>query len=148
MIYRDYRRADFRALCRIDRDCFPPGIAYPPQDLAYWMRMPGAFVIVAEDDERSAVAGFLLAQATRKNQGHIVTIDVLEEYRAAGVGTALLDRAHQRLKERGVDSVWLEVSVENQAAIRFYQKHGYRQLRRIPRYYLDRIDAWVMRRDF
>ncbi len=58
------------------------------------------------------------------------------------------NRAALLLKERGVDSVWLEVSVENQAAIRFYQKHGYRQLRRIPRYYLDRIDAWVMRRDF
>src|SRR5687768_7193417 len=114
MIYRDNRPADFRALCRIDRACFPPGIAYPPQDLAYWMRMPGAFVIVAEDDALRTIAGFLLAQVNRTNQGHIVTIDVLAEYRRAGVGAALLQRAHDRLNQRGIQTVWLEVSVENE----------------------------------
>ncbi len=154
MILRDYRIADFSTLCVIDCACFPPGLAYPPQDLAYWMREPGAFVIVAldqndeEQGEASArastpIAAFILARAIPGGQGHIVTIDVLPEYRRKGVATALMEGAHARLREKGSREVYLETSVEN-PAIAFYSKLGYRAVAQLPRYYLGRIDAWRM----
>lgn len=144
MLLRDYRPDDFRALCEIDRICFPPGIAYPPQDLSHWLRQRGAFAMVAEDKTAPRVAGFVLARNLPGHRGHIVTIDLLPEYRRASIGTALMERAHQRLKETGATSVQLETSVENAPAIVFYHKLGYRAVERIPRYYLGRIDAWLM----
>ena len=155
MNLRDYRPADFSTVCLIDRTCFPPGLAYPPQDLAYWMREPGAFVIVALDqndedrDEASArasasIAAFILARAIPGGEGHIVTIDVLPEYRRKGVATALMESAHARLREKGSREVYLETSVENSAGIAFYRKLGYRAVAQLPRYYLGRIDAWRM----
>ena len=147
MTLRDYRPADFATLCEIDRTCFPPGVAYPPQDLAYWLRQPGAFAMVAEDEQQGRVAGFVLARALATHGGHIVTIDLLPEYRRGGLGTELMERAHARLKEMGAQRVRLETSVENAAAIAFFNRLGYQATRLIPRYYLNRINAWEMTRE-
>ncbi len=144
MIFRDYLPGDFGALCRIDQLCFPPGIAYPPQDLSYWIRQRGAFVVVAEDEAAGRIAGFTLARPERSDQGHIITLDVLPEYRRRGVGAGLMEQAHARLKRAGASSIHLETSVENAAGIAFYSKLGYQAAARLPRYYLDRIDAWLM----
>jgi ribosomal protein S18 acetylase RimI-like enzyme len=47
---------------------------------------------------------------------------------------------------RGVHSVLLETSVENQSGIAFWQHHGYRTEAVLKRYYLGRIDAYEMRK--
>jgi len=147
MTLRDRRPSDFAELCEIDRLCFPPGIAYPPQDLAHWLRQRGAFVIVAEDEEKQKVAGFILARKQHGSSGHVITVDILPEYRRCGLGTALMERAHERLRHMEARRVRLEASVENPSAIAFYQKLGYQIVGRISRYYLDSIDAWVMSKD-
>jgi len=58
-----------------------------------------------------------------------------------------MQAAEQRLRALGARRVRLEVSVENRAAIGFYQKLGYAIAGRIPRYYLGRIDALAMQRE-
>ena len=120
MTIRDYRAEDFPALCEIDRRCFPPGIAYSPEDIAAALSEPGVVAIVGE--EGSSLLGFLLAA-----DAHIITIDVLAAHRRSGLGTMLLEEAHRRLAASGARRVRLEVSVENAAAIAFYTKHGYRE---------------------
>jgi ribosomal protein S18 acetylase RimI-like enzyme len=41
----------------------------------------------------------------------------------------------------------LHVSVENAAAIAFYQSLGFRIVDRVSQYYLRKIDAWEMEKD-
>ncbi len=142
MELRDYQPEDFRAICEIDRICFPPGIAYSPAEIALSLQEPGTFAMVGEGDGR--IAGFLLACRERRDRGHIITIDVLPEFRQKGLGTVLMREAHRRLKEAGVQRVRLETSVENIPAIRFYEKLGYVTVRLVPRYYRNEIDAYVM----
>ena len=144
MKVRDYLPEDFATLCEIDRRCFPPGIAYSPDDIEIVLLEPGAFVVVGE--EAGQIAGFILARRERAGRAHIITIDVLAEHRRSGLGTLLLDEAHRRLAAEGAQRVLLEVSVDNPAAIAFYQKHGYTTLRRLKKYYLDRDDAWQLQR--
>jgi ribosomal protein S18 acetylase RimI-like enzyme len=62
------------------------------------------------------------------------------------LGTLLLDAVETALAARGVRAVELETATNNQAAIAFWQKHGYRTLGVLPRYYLGRIDAYSMRK--
>lgn len=48
------------------------------------------------------------------------------------------------LRGLGIDRIFLEVAVTNSAAIRFYEKCGFRLLRRVKGFYKDGTDALTM----
>jgi len=80
-----------------------------------------------------------------KRVGHLVSIAVLREYRGRGIGSALLQETIDVLRSRyDVESVFLEVRVSNRPAISLYKKFGFQIVRRIPHYYRDGEDAYVM----
>jgi ribosomal-protein-alanine N-acetyltransferase len=170
---REYRVADFDAIYAIDQLCYAPGIAYSRGELRWYLRLPGADCLIAKcrnagkervvvtpskliatnrvsDGKTSGakgrgkqIAGFIIT-ARQELHGHIVTIDVLETHRRAGLGASLLHRAEVRLRKRGAREVWLETATDNEAAIAFWQKHGYRTRGRIRNYYPGGLDAFSM----
>jgi len=50
------------------------------------------------------------------------------------------------LAARGVRSILLETAIDNEAAVAFWQRHGYRIEAVLKRYYLGRLDAYEMRK--
>jgi [ribosomal protein S18]-alanine N-acetyltransferase len=138
---RVYQAADFEALYAIDQACYAPGIAYSKRLLRWFLRLPGAECLVAEAGGQ--VAGFILAEHTDE-YAHIITIDVLAAQRRRRVGSALLEAIEESLTTRGVRHVELETATDNDAAIAFWQKHGYRTVAVLKRYYLGRLDAYSM----
>ncbi len=145
---REATPGDFDELWRIDQHCFEPGIAYTRRELAWYMKLRGAFTIIGETraGARSTwkISGFAVGQQPRRGLGHIVTIDVLPDARRTGLGTRLMDSIETRLQENGCETIFLETAVDNVAAIRFYKRRGYSVVKTIPRYYLDKIDALMM----
>ena len=141
LLLRPFRPADFETLCRIDQECFPPGIAYSPVELAYYVNRRGAITLIGERD--GAIAGFLVA-GSRRGRGHIGTIDVLPAARRTGLGSQLITAAEKRLRTAGCSSVSLETAVDNHAALAFYKRHGYSVVGTIPRYYQNSLDALRM----
>jgi len=148
---RAFRREDFDSLWRIDQECFAPGIAYSRLELAAYIRLRGAFTIVAESldgrhtsQSTSPILGFIVAQTRRRGVGHILTIDVPMASRRGGVGSRLLSAAEDRLRDAGCHGVVLETAVDNATALVFYKRHGYVVARTIPRYYSNGVDAFVM----
>lgn len=142
---RDFQPEEFDTLWRLDQECFPPGIAYSKQELKAYIRHRGAFTLVAIDSERGTTQGFIVGHAGRT--GHIVTIDVSSAARRAGVGSALLRAAEERLRAASCQSVGLETAVDNLAALSFYKRHGYTVVRTWPRYYSNGVDALVLEKD-
>jgi [ribosomal protein S18]-alanine N-acetyltransferase len=140
----DYRAEDFADVFALDQRCFPPGIAYSKRMLGYFLRMPQARCILARDGP--ALAGFLITEE-EPPLGHILTLDVAEEYRRRGVGTQLLARSEQGLASRGVTEIIIETSVENAPGIAFWQRHGFRPVGILPGYYLGKVDAHEMRKN-
>ena len=141
---RRYASGDFETLYRIDQLCFPRGIAYGRAELRSYLEYPGAECFVAESEKEAA--GYILTEAC-EDEAHIVTLDVLPDYRRARVGTRLLDCAEASLARRGAAWVWLETATTNEAAIAFWRKHGYRQCGEILRGYYGRGgDAYQMRK--
>lgn len=139
---------DLECLWKIDQACFPPEQAYSRLELSTYMRRPGAFTLLAETDATpTAIAGFIVAEANRRGQGHVVTIDVLENKRRHGVGSKLLAEAEDRIKNAGCHSVFLESAVDNSSALLFYKRHGYFIEKTIPRYYNGVLDAFLLRKD-
>jgi ribosomal-protein-alanine N-acetyltransferase len=129
---RSYRASDFETLYRIDRVCFPEGIAYGRFEMKVYLRAEGSYCLLAEMGGN--VAGFILAELA-PDEGHIITLDVLEEYRRQGIGSLLLDAAEKEAAARGGERMVLETATTNKAAIALWRKHGYRQLGTIEDYY-------------
>jgi [ribosomal protein S18]-alanine N-acetyltransferase len=139
---RDYRHSDFGALCAIDRQCFSESIAYSPEEMALGLSQPGAFALVAEEDGR--VDAFALFCQERRHLGHLITIDILPEFRRMGLGRELMELGEQRLRDNGVSRLVLEVDVRNEQAIGFHERLGFAIRRRLPAYYADGGDALLM----
>jgi [ribosomal protein S18]-alanine N-acetyltransferase len=138
---RPYHSEDFEALHAIDQACYEPLVAYSRSELARYMRLPGADCLVAESG--GELLGFVLV-AHEKDCGHVITIDVLAAHRRTGVGSALLSAAEKRLAERGITQVVLETATDNQPAVSFWQKHGYRTRGVLKDYYPNGRDAFAM----
>src|SRR3989338_7148422 len=120
---REYRSEDFPSLYALDRLCFPESIAYTPEEIALGLAQRGAFAWVAEIEER--VVAFVLAYQKKPLIGHIVTLNVHPDFRRQSIGCHLMDQAEQRLRERGAARIILEVGVQNDTALRFYETRGY-----------------------
>jgi ribosomal protein S18 acetylase RimI-like enzyme len=54
------------------------------------------------------------------------------EYRGLGLGTSLLEAAHMLASEAGCNELSLEVFEQNVGALRLYERHGYREIARLP----------------
>src|SRR5260370_23270046 len=108
---RQYEAKDFARLHKLDQECFPPGISYSKWSLHYYLSLPGADCLVAE--EGKAIAGFILAEENPP-LGHIITLDVAEGFRRRGVGTTLLAEMERHFAFKGVPGVWLDAIVENE----------------------------------
>lgn len=139
---RDYVPADFEQLWALDQRCFTREIAYSREELAYYLRAPGAVCLLAGDNK--GVSGFILGHRTRQGAGHIVTLDVDTAYRRVGLGSTLMQAVEERFCAAGCTSALLEVAVNNDAALKFYKKHGYSVLKTLRRYYPGGLDGLLM----
>jgi|UniRef100_A0A7C3SKG8 ribosomal-protein-alanine acetyltransferase len=77
--------------------------------------------------------------------GHVHSIAVDPALRRRGVGRALMEETFRRLRSLGVSEVKLEVSVNNEAGLRFWQSLGFEPVGIKKEYYADGSDALVMR---
>lgn len=140
---RSYEPHDFAALFKLDQSCFPAGISYSKTTLRYFLTIPSADCTVAEEGGR--IIGFILSEENPP-LAHIITLDVDTKHRRQGVAAALLETQETNLASRGVRSILLETAMDNEAAVAFWQRHGYRIEATLKRYYLGRIDAYEMRK--
>jgi len=155
-VIRNYRAGDFDRLWKIDQMCFPPGIAYTQMDLSGFITRRKAITLIAEcaaeyvaeypvgSDVAGEIAGFAVAQPIR-NIGRILTLDILPKARRTGLATRLMQEIEKRLRAGGCRQVYLETAVNNDPALRLYQKLGYEILRKLPLYYpTHALDAYLM----
>jgi ribosomal protein S18 acetylase RimI-like enzyme len=125
----------------MDQVCFPEGIAYGRFEMKVYLRAAGSYCLLAESGGN--VAGFILTELA-PDEGHIITLDVLENYRRQAIGSLLLAAAEQEAASRGGRRVVLETATTNKAAIAFWKKHGYREFATIQDYYGRGLDAFQM----
>lgn len=74
----------------------------------------------------------------------IATIAVFSEYRGRGYGRQLLRRAMFLCDLAGSRNFYLDVRIDNEAAIKLYESEGFVKLHQIPDYYNNGSPAWRM----
>jgi [ribosomal protein S18]-alanine N-acetyltransferase len=80
-----------------------------------------------------------------EDHGHLVSIAVHPNFRRTGTATGLLQALEEHLKDG--ETVRLEVRESNDAAIRFYLKHGFEKKDIIDGYYADGENAITMEKE-
>ena len=107
-------------------------------DLSLW--------IVAERD--GVVAGYVGSQSVL-GEADMMNLAVAPGFRRRGIGRELVQVLIERLKERGVHILILEVRVSNEAAIALYSDLGFEQVGRRPNYYAHpKEDALILRKEW
>ncbi|MFU8773408.1 MAG: GNAT family N-acetyltransferase [Anaerolineales bacterium] len=133
---------DLKALRQIEKICFQDD-AWPLLDLMGVLTFPNIVRLkaVSGDD----LIGFIAADIRRaQNVAWIATLCVLPEFRRQGIGAGLLAGCESRLD---MPHIRLTVRESNRAAIRLYEKFGYRQVDRWTKYYRDGGAALVLQKD-
>jgi [ribosomal protein S18]-alanine N-acetyltransferase len=92
---------------------------------------------IAEDE--TGIAGFLVARRLVQ-ETEVLNLAVRAGARRRGVGTSLLREAVDWSRLLGAEGMILEVRASNVAAVKFYERHGFRMVGRRPRYYVDPVD--------
>lgn len=133
VLLRDLRDEDLEALYRLDQLCFEPGIAYTRPQIRRFLRLATARGAVAEVG--GEIAGFAIGYRSGRGVAHVLTLDVHPDFRRRRLGHALMRAVLSRLAEDGATETRLEVDVRNAGAIAFYERLGFRPLRRLEDYY-------------
>lgn len=95
------------------------------------LEQPGVVAWICQNTEPS---GFILVRAAA-DEAEILTIAVMPEQRRRGLGELLLNTARHALRAAGAQRLFLEVSADNLAALRLYQKIGFAQFGTRASYY-------------
>lgn len=91
-------------------------------------------------EENGIICGFVIANVIYENV-EILLVFVDEPYRNRGIACSLL----QDLEKNKAESILLEVSVKNDAALNLYKKLGYIFVGTRKKYY-NGVDAYVMKK--
>jgi ribosomal-protein-alanine N-acetyltransferase len=135
-------RDDAVAMKMLDELCFPEPVQYGKIEFLYLLTKPDVVSYVLETNNN--LVGFIMSSIeVTKKTANIITLDVHPSYRQRGFATRLLKKIESALKTRNLLQITLQVGITNKAAISFYQKHGYRIMKKISDYYPDE-DAYLM----
>jgi ribosomal-protein-alanine N-acetyltransferase len=144
---RRMREADINAVQEIERYSFTD--PWNRDTLVEALEIFPDTNFVSESEGR--VTGFIICGVEDTGEeiyGHICSLAVSREFRGMGIGSALVQRAEYQVMLTGATAMQLEVRISNQAAQKFYQKHGYEPVFHFAGYYANTEDAIVMMRWF
>ena len=129
----------------LDLLCFEPPFRFDPGTMRRYARAPGAIVLVAE--QGTALAGFVVVNVIRGGVAYVTTLDVHPGLRRHGLGRTLMAAAEAAAMQAGLREMRLHVSLENEAAIRFYESTGFEEHSPARDFYGEDRHGWIYRKE-
>ena len=140
---RSLTLADLNEVWQLDLRCFLDGEAYERETFRYLLSNPQAIArqIRSELGEMSA---FAIGMIEQDGVGHLTTIGVAPEHRRRGLARLMMLEVERSFLARGVNTMRLEVRIDNVAAQHLYEHLGYIVVQRMNRYYSNGDDGYLM----
>ena len=138
---RPMRWWDIEPVVALEHDLFED--AWAPE--AFWDELAqgdSRTYVVAEED--GTVVGYA-GLAEMPDEAYVQTLGVARTHQRQGLGATLLTALLDDAKRRGAPRVGLEVRIDNEPAIRLYERYGFEAIAVRKRYYQPSgTDALVM----
>ncbi|MBQ6430477.1 MAG: ribosomal protein S18-alanine N-acetyltransferase [Oscillospiraceae bacterium] len=127
----------------LEKRCFSD--PWSEASIAEELRNPLSTWLVNEED--GIVTGYIGAQSVPP-EADVMNLAVAPDCRRRGVGAKLLCTMAELLHSRGIVTLFLEVRPSNAAAIALYERYGFAQVGRRPKYYVNPPeDALILRKE-
>lgn len=134
---------DAPAIAELEKRCFSD--PWSEKSIVSEVHNPLAYWLVAEDG--GEILGYIGSQSVL-DAADVMNLAVSPDHRRKGIGEKLIKALTRHLQENGVIALLLEVRVSNAPAISLYEKLGFVQVGRRPRYYTNpREDALILRKE-
>ena len=145
LTFREMVPEDAEAVEQVEKACF----AMPWSRESFWREAANEhtlylLAIDEEAPEQEQVIGYVGCWILC-GEGQITNVAVAPAYRGKQVGTAMIAKLIELVKEREVTAMTLEVRPSNAPALALYHKFGFKESGRRPGYYRDNgEDAIIM----
>lgn len=143
---RPFRAPDMERILQIERASFGPD-AYDRNLFAELFHNSGGLFLVAVTAGR--ICGYMVTCMRGRrapDAAELVSVAINPASRGKGAASSLLRNTLRRLRSRGASRLSLMVKVTNEGARRFYEKNGFRRIRKVAGYYEDGTDGLLMTR--
>ena len=126
----------------------------PPWEEAAILKLlehPAAAALIATAGPAREPAGFVIAQLAA-DEAEILSLGVAPQWQRMGLGGRLIEGLIRAARRAEARRLFLEVSADNEAALRLYGKLDFRRVGVRPKYYKvagkDAVDALILALDF
>ncbi len=126
----------------------------PPWDQDAILKLlehPAAAALIATAGPSREPAGFVIAQLAA-DEAEILSVGVATKWQRHGLGARLIEGLIRAARRAEARRLFLEVSTDNEAALRLYDKLDFRRVGIRPKYYKvdgrDAVDALILALDF
>ena len=123
-------------LSKLHSECFPTK-PWTEKDFLE-LKKSGAQIVMSDNS--------FIVWRIAADEAEIITIGVHPSSRRVGTATALLSLVENELRKQNIKKIFLEVSIDNIAAAKLYEKNGFIKIGTRPKYY-DGIDGIIMQKD-
>lgn len=94
--------------------------------------------------EETLIVGFIIARIITGGELEILNFGILPEYQKQGFGSILWKHLLQKAFNHSVKTIYLEVRVSNDNALRFYRKRGFKVVMTRKNFYINPIENAVL----
>ncbi len=135
---RLYRAADRQAFVELNRDWIEEFFVLEASDREQLEKLEasilgkGGQIVIAELDGIIVGTGAILPPHHHPGDGRtwleIVKMAARKDVRGQGIGQAVMDTLIVQARGMGADAIWLETNADLKAAVRLYERSGFRHL--------------------
>ncbi len=144
MDIRHANHTDLSALNALEQQLFT-GDKISPRQMRRFLKSAHAAIFVAESGTQLAGYALLLFhQGTQLSR--LYSIAVNPDFRGRGIAQQLVGQCERAALDQGACTLRLEVRDDNRAALKLYEKMGYKRLRILMHYYDDQCDGIRMQK--
>ena len=140
---RPLTAAHLKEVLRLNLRCFTAGDSYNKHTLNYLLNEPRTLSYKAVTPENELVA-FAFVMQNPNGAAHLTTIGVAPEHRRRGLAEGMLTHIEEKLRQKNVGTIMLEVRVSNYGAQQLYRRAGFYVVQRIVSYYNNGEDCYLM----
>ena len=135
---------DLKKIFELERKIFEEN-AFSKQTLKRLIEDSEFFLKIEIGKLKKVIAGFVIVIKDRKDRANIINFLINPKYQNHGIGNILLKKTIEEIKAiKGIKNIVLNVNVNNNNAIKLYEKHHFKITKEIVNYYNNGESSFFM----